>query len=90
MRRALERAVKAEAEKDMLLSELSHRMQNNLAIASSLLQMQGRAHGNPEVAAALSSAVHGSIFWLKASGICSPRGPDWWRCAAISARSAAI
>ena len=58
LRGALERAVKAEREKDMLFGELSHRMQNNLAIASSLLQMQGRAHSNPEVAAALGNAVH--------------------------------
>ena len=57
LRGTLERAVKAEREKDMLFSELSHRMQNNLAIASSLLQMQSRAHKNPEVATALSSAV---------------------------------
>ncbi len=57
LRLALERAVNAEREKDILFRELSHRMQNNLAIASSLLQMQSRNHPNAEVAAALASAV---------------------------------
>lgn len=57
LRLALERAVKAEREKDILFRELSHRMQNNLAMAVSLLNMQGRSHASPEVRAALLKAV---------------------------------
>lgn len=57
LRLAFERAVKAEREKDILFRELSHRMQNNLAMAVSLLNMQGRSHANPEIRAALLKAV---------------------------------
>jgi two-component sensor histidine kinase len=57
LRLAMERAIAAEREKDILFRELAHRMHNNLAIATSLLDMQGRAHDNPEVRAALSNAV---------------------------------
>ncbi len=57
LRLAMERAIAAERAKDSLFRELAHRMHNNLAIAVSLLDMQGRAHDNPEVRAALSNAV---------------------------------
>jgi two-component system, sensor histidine kinase PdtaS len=57
LRLAMERALAAEREKDILFRELAHRMHNNLAIATSLLDMQGRAHDNPEVRAALSNPV---------------------------------
>jgi two-component sensor histidine kinase len=57
LRLAMERAIAAERETDMLFRELAHRMHGNLAIATSLLDMQGRAHDNPEVRAALSNAV---------------------------------
>lgn len=57
MRNAMERALKAEREKDMLFQELSHRMQNNLTMATSLLDLQSRSHANPEVRAALVNAV---------------------------------
>jgi len=57
LRLAMQRAIAAEREKDILFRALAHRMHNNLAIATSLLDMQGRAHDNPEVRAALSNAV---------------------------------
>jgi two-component system, sensor histidine kinase PdtaS len=57
LRLTMERMIAAEREKDVLFRELAHRMQNNLAVAISLLDMQGRAHDNPEVRAALSNAV---------------------------------
>ena len=56
LRKALERAVKAEREMDILFHELSHRMQNNLTMAVSLLDMQARSHPNPEVKLALANA----------------------------------
>jgi two-component system, sensor histidine kinase PdtaS len=57
LRLAMERAIAAERETDILFRELAHRMHNNMALAISLLDMQGRAHDNPEVRAALSNAV---------------------------------
>ena len=57
LRLAMERALAAERTKDILFRELAHRMHNNLAIAISLLDMQGRAHDNPQVRDALSNAV---------------------------------
>ena len=86
LRGALERAVKAEREKDMLFSELSHRMQNNLAIASSLLQMQSRAHRNPEVAAALGQCRPPAQYSGRRPAAFAAQGQRrWWRCATISA-----
>ncbi len=40
----------------MLLAEVNHRAKNSLAIASSLLGIQGRRHSNPEVRALFSEA----------------------------------
>lgn len=57
LRLAFERAVKLEREKDILFRELSHRMQNNLAMAVSLVNMQSRSQANPEIRAALLKAV---------------------------------
>jgi two-component sensor histidine kinase len=57
LREAMERAHKSEREKDFMLHELTHRMQNNLALAASLLDLQGRSHTNPEVRAAMIHAM---------------------------------
>jgi two-component sensor histidine kinase len=45
------------AERDTLLSEVDHRVKNNLAILSSLFAMQIRASGSDEAKAALSKAM---------------------------------
>lgn len=57
LRRTMERAVTAERAKEVLFRDLADRMHGNLAVAISLLDMQGRAHDNPEVRAALNSAA---------------------------------
>ncbi len=50
---ALERLVH---EREMLLAEVNHRAKNSLAIASSLLGIQGRRHSDPEVRALFEEA----------------------------------
>ncbi|MDL2352177.1 MAG: sensor histidine kinase [Pseudomonadota bacterium] len=45
------------AERDMLLAEFDHRLQNNLTILSSLIAMQARAAENPAVEEALDKAA---------------------------------
>ena len=56
LRSSLERARKAERDKDMLFRELAHRMQNNLAVAISLLAQQSRSHADAEARDALAKA----------------------------------
>jgi len=56
-RKALERAMRAEAEKDLLLRELSHRSRNNFALAASLLSLQARTLSEPTARAALEAAA---------------------------------
>jgi two-component sensor histidine kinase len=57
MRKGLERAVRAEAEKDLLLRELSHRSRNNFAVAASVLALQARTMSEPTARAALEAAA---------------------------------
>jgi two-component sensor histidine kinase len=57
MRKALERAVRAEADKDLLLRELSHRSRNNFAVAASVLALQARTLSEPAARAALEAAA---------------------------------
>jgi two-component sensor histidine kinase len=57
MRKALERQVAAQEESELLLQEQGHRIKNDLAIASSLIALQARAHKDRTVRAALESAV---------------------------------
>ncbi len=57
LRTAMERAAGAERAKEVLFHDLAERMNSNLAIAISLLDMQRRAHDNPDVGSALSSAA---------------------------------
>jgi two-component sensor histidine kinase len=57
MRKALERAVRAEAEKDLLLRELSHRFRNNFAVAASVLALQARTLSEPTARAALEAGA---------------------------------
>jgi len=57
LRTAWERAVAAERSKDLLLRELGHRTQNNLALVASVLSLQARTKENPEIRSALEKAV---------------------------------
>jgi two-component sensor histidine kinase len=56
LRHEWERAVSAEATKDLLLRELQHRTKNDLATAAAVLSLQARSQTNPAVVAALSTA----------------------------------
>lgn len=57
MRTALERLVSAQAEARLLLQEQAHRTKNDLAIATSLIRLQGRAEKDNAVRAALDRAA---------------------------------
>jgi len=57
LRSALKRAISAEREKDLLFRELSHRAQNNIALIVAMVQLQRRAHSDPQVRAALDSVI---------------------------------
>lgn len=57
LRKGWERAVEAERIKDLLYRERGHRTKNDLAMAASVLTLQARAQTNPEVEAALNTAV---------------------------------
>jgi len=57
LRKGWERAAEAERIKDLLYRELGHRTKNDLAMAASVLTLQARAQSNPEVEAALNTAV---------------------------------
>jgi two-component sensor histidine kinase len=64
MRKAIERALQAEREKDLLLRELSHRFQNSFAMALSILSMQARALAEPSA----RTAIEGAASRLRAIG----------------------
>jgi two-component sensor histidine kinase len=57
MRKALERAVAAEQSAELMLYELNHRIRNNLAIITSVLELQKRSQTDPEAKEAFASAV---------------------------------
>jgi two-component system, sensor histidine kinase PdtaS len=57
LRKGWEKAVEAEAAKDLLYRELAHRTKNDLAMAAAVLRLQARSQANAEVHAALMSAV---------------------------------
>ncbi|MCB5176625.1 sensor histidine kinase [Microvirga lenta] len=57
LRRALERAQRAEREKDLLFQELAHRTKNNLQIIASVLALQARSVEDPEVKRIFDAAV---------------------------------
>src|SRR5262245_14151413 len=57
LRSAWEHATNAERAKDLLLRELGHRTQNNLAMVISVLSLQARSKTTPETRAALENAV---------------------------------
>lgn len=56
LRSALERAQRAERDKDLLLQEMSHRVKNKFAMISSIIALQSR-RATPEVSAALNSVA---------------------------------
>ena len=52
---ALERAYKAEGDKDLLLQEMSHRVKNKFTLIASMIELQGRNSQAPEARTALES-----------------------------------
>jgi two-component sensor histidine kinase len=57
LRSALERGLGAQQELQLLLQEQRHRIKNDLALASSLITLQGRSQSSPSARAALESAA---------------------------------
>jgi Histidine kinase len=57
LRKALERGAAAQQELQLLLTEQRHRTKNDLALLSSMIQLQARSQSSPAVRAALESAV---------------------------------
>jgi len=57
LRSAWEHAASSEQAKDLLLRELGHRTQNNLAMVVSVLSLQARSKTTPETRSALEKAV---------------------------------
>lgn len=57
LHRAVQDLARSESEKTLLLEELNHRTRNNLMLLSSLLSLQARGSGTPEVRDALESAI---------------------------------
>jgi two-component sensor histidine kinase len=55
LHRALDRAHRAEREKDLLLQEMSHRVKNKFAMIASMVALQARNTPAPEVRAALDA-----------------------------------
>src|SRR5262249_57679278 len=74
MRKALERAVRAEAEKDLLLRELSHRSRNNFAVAASVLALQARTISEPIARAALEAGASRIRVIAEAQAHLNPAG----------------
>ena len=56
LRKALERVVKAERAKDLLLREVMHRTKNNLTTIIALLRLQSRSSADPTLSEALETA----------------------------------
>jgi two-component sensor histidine kinase len=57
LRKALERVVKSEREKDLLLRELRHRTKNDIMSIGSILRLQARRTSSPETTEALAAAA---------------------------------
>ena len=57
LRRAVEEVAAAERSKDLLLRELGHRTKNSLSMVISILSMQAKSNGNPEVRRVLENAI---------------------------------
>lgn len=57
LRKALERATRAEHQKDLLFQELGHRTKNNLQMIASVLALQARAQKDTTLRASFDAAV---------------------------------
>jgi two-component sensor histidine kinase len=57
LRKTLNKLMEAKLYGDVLLQELAHRTRNDLATIMSILRLQARSDTNPDVQAAIASAV---------------------------------
>lgn len=82
LHRALERARRAERDKDLLLQEMSHRVKNKFAMIASMIELQGRNTTVTETRAALDSigarvrvitSIHDSLQLSRMEGMVNVR-----------------
>ncbi|HEX2556412.1 MAG TPA: histidine kinase dimerization/phosphoacceptor domain -containing protein [Microvirga sp.] len=76
LRHALERATRAEREKDLMFQELAHRTKNNLQMIASVLTLQARAQTEPAVRAAFDVAISRVQIIARAHERLQPGGPQ--------------
>jgi two-component system, sensor histidine kinase PdtaS len=76
MRSVMERLIKAERTKDVLLRELDHRAKNNMMSMASLLRLQSRAAANCEAKEALRSSASRIQVMANVHDHLAPSSPD--------------
>jgi two-component sensor histidine kinase len=76
LRKTMERLVRSERTKDMLLRELDHRTKNNMMSMASLLRMQARSASSEETKSALYGSVGRIEVMANVHDHLSPSSPD--------------
>jgi two-component sensor histidine kinase len=76
LRNVMERLIKAERTKDVLLRELDHRAKNNMMSMSSVLRLQARVASNPETKEALRSSASRIQVMANVHDHLAPSSPD--------------
>ena len=76
LRNVMERLIKAERTKDVLLRELDHRAKNNMMSMASVLRLQARATSNYEAKEALRSSASRIQVMANVHDHLSPSSPD--------------
>lgn len=76
LRTTMERLIKAERTKDMLLRELDHRTKNNMMSMASVLRLQARMASNPETKDALRSSARRIQVMANIHDHLTPSSPD--------------
>ncbi len=76
LRNVMERLIKAERTKDVLLRELDHRAKNNMMSMASVLRLQARVASNPETKEALRSSASRIQVMANVHDHLAPSSPD--------------